>query len=311
MKRKSSLTLFSVCLGLCSLTPLQGATIYSTTFDQGYNHTYELAGQQGWVKDTTSSGGNGLITNFNGSTAAYVGLFDLQPPASWIYVWQPLNYTPVMGQTPVVNFSVVLSIIDSTTTDRDDFFWSVYNVQGDHLFTVDFDNKDLGIYYVLDGTNDWEYSGVTFTNDTTYTLQISLNFARNRWSAWLSNTNILSDLPITTTGAPLTLGDIDAVWAIYDEDYPGDNFMIFDNYQVVSEALVARPSLQVLNRAPNGDFSLRVSGQSGSRYAVEGSTNLVNWLPLQTNRISSVSFDYTDTGARALDRRFYRARQLP
>jgi len=150
-----------------------------------------------------------------------------------------------------------------------------------------------------------------FTNDVTYKLQLTLNFARNRWSAALDGTNILKDLPITTTNAPLTLGDIDAVWAVFDRAKPGDNYMVFDNYQVATEPLVARARVQALSRVTNGAFPLRVFGQSGSSYAVESSTNLVNWNPRETNIVIDTSFDYTDNKAGPQGRRFYRARLVP
>jgi hypothetical protein len=210
-----------------------------------------------------------------------------------------------------VKFSVDITIVDSTTTNRDDFFWSVYNINGDRLFTIDFDNNHLGIYYVLDGTNDWAYSGTPFENEVTYKLQVTMNFARNRWSAALAGTNIIKDLPITTAGAPLTLGDVDAVWAVYQRDTPGDNLMLFDNYQVVTEPLVARPTVQALGRVTNSVFPLRVFGQSGSSYAVETSTNLVNWMPRKTNIVIDTSFDYTDNVPGPQSRRFYRARLVP
>ena len=33
------------------------------------------------------------------------------------------------------------------------FYWSVYNINGSSLFTLDFYNGDLGIYYALNNTN--------------------------------------------------------------------------------------------------------------------------------------------------------------
>jgi hypothetical protein len=313
MTRLFRLTLLSLSLGWTGLQVASAAALYSTSFDQGYTNSYELAGQAGWIKDTASTGGNGLILNFNGSQAAYVGLFDLQPADDFISLWRPINHTPVLAQAPVVKFSVDLTIVDSTGTNnnRDDFFWSIYNMQGDRFFTVDFDNKDLGIYYVLDGTNDWVYSRTDFENDVTYKLQVTLDFARNRWSAALAGTNILKDLPITTTGAPLTLGDVDAVWAVFTRDKPGDNFMVFDNYQVVTEALVAQASVRAPGQLTNSTFPLRVFGQSGSSYAVETSTNLLNWIPRKTNIVIDTSFDYTDPVPGPQARRFYRARLVP
>ena len=65
MSRTFCLALLSLSLGLAGLLTSSAAILYSTQFDQGYDRRFELAGQQGWLKDTASEGGNGLITNFN------------------------------------------------------------------------------------------------------------------------------------------------------------------------------------------------------------------------------------------------------
>jgi hypothetical protein len=68
--------------------------------------------------------------------------------------------------------------------------------------------------------------------------------------------------------------------------------------------------LILLNRS-GGQTSLRLNGQSGSRFAIEASTNLINWTALKTNLVSDGTFDYVDTTATALARRLYRARWVP
>lgn len=59
---------------------------------------------------------------------------------------------------------------------------------------------------------------------------------------------------------------------------------------------------------PNGNFQFGVGGISGSNYAVQTSTNLVTWLPLQTN---PAAFIYTATNSTGDPPRFYRAVYLP
>ena len=76
-------------------------------------------------------------------------------------------------------------------------------------------------------------------------------------------------------------------------------FSIQTSYLVpVAGAVVGRPI-----RSSNG-VSITVSGQAGSTYVVQGSTDLVNWVSLDTN-ISPLL--YTDTNASRYKRRFYRA----
>ena len=54
----------------------------------------------------------------------------------------------------------------------------------------------------------------------------------------------------------------------------------------------------------NGQFQFRLTGTSGETYVLQGSTNLTNWTPLQTN--TTPLYDYTDPNTN-LHNRFYRA----
>ena len=289
--------------------------LFSTHFEvsEGYDAVYELIGQKGWVTtDGASYGGNGLLTNWLGSQAAFIGLFPLDPVADSLSVWQPINFAPLSAGKPLVTFKVNMSIIDSTTTNRDDFYWSVYNSAGLRLFTLDFYNVDLGIYYILDGTNDFAYTGYTFSNDVPYALTLTMDFARNSWSAALDKVLLLTNQPITTVNAIRDLGDIDAVWSVYTPSKPGDNFMAFDDYQVSAQALatpIAR--LDILAYNDNGRVALRLNGTSGARFAIETSTNWLQWTSLKTNTATDGSFDFVDTQSPRTATRFYRARLVP
>jgi beta-galactosidase len=56
----------------------------------------------------------------------------------------------------------------------------------------------------------------------------------------------------------------------------------------------------------NGLFSLLVSGQSGPDYAVQATTNLVNWNTLWITNSPPMPFGWVDTNTAAFPRRFYR-----
>jgi parallel beta-helix repeat protein len=62
----------------------------------------------------------------------------------------------------------------------------------------------------------------------------------------------------------------------------------------------------------NGTLGLRFSTPAGQRYAIEGSTNLVNWTPLVTNTVTANGLlSFTVTNLTSPPRGFYRARLLP
>jgi uncharacterized delta-60 repeat protein len=72
------------------------------------------------------------------------------------------------------------------------------------------------------------------------------------------------------------------------------------------------PPLLILNDGHFGfgasGFGFDVSGAAGQVVAVDGSSNLVNWLPLQTNTFGAGPWYFSDPGAKAKGRQFYRAR---
>jgi hypothetical protein len=280
------------------------ATIYSTGFEasDGYNTNLNLAGQKGWVQ--VGSGGNGLIADVLGpGQQAYIGFSPPAPNDDSLFVYRPINKA-----LPQVQFSVTMSVVDSTNSNWDEFDWSVFNQEGDFLFALGFNNRDWQIYYYLDGTNSWGSSSVEFVNGVAYLLRLDLDFTANRWSATLNGALLVTNLPITTIGSPLNLGDIDAGWIIYDPSAPGDNYMVFDDYLITGS--VPAPRLSLLGFwgvAP----VLRLSGTPDMAFAIEASTNLARWVPLKTNVTTGGYFDYVDNGAAGLPRRFYRGRWVP
>ncbi len=287
--------------------------LYFTHFEttNGFSLALPLIGQSGWTGQ--GNNGNGVTNNYviGQGQQAYVGhKFSL--PAEDVLAWRPLNFNPLAAGYPIVKFSVLMSIEDSNNNERDNFRWSVYNAAGVRLFTLDFDNFDLNIRYDLDDTNDLVVAGWTFDNSTDYELAVTMNFSANRWSATLNQAEIVSNQPITTTGAALTLGDIDAVWLPFYTNAPGNNFMLFDDYRVTAETIPVTPAqVQLLGRTTAGWDLLRVTGPDGLRWALEATTNLVTWTPVKTNLIFDGSFDVVDTTSAGLTRRFYRARHVP
>ncbi|MBE0541591.1 MAG: hypothetical protein IH623_09410 [Verrucomicrobia bacterium] len=321
MKSKR-LPMYSV--GLCILLtamlagprPASAATtnLFSTQFEpaEGYDIDFELVGQAGWLGE--GSGGNGLVTNFIAGQGqqAYIGFFAPETNDDSLFLWRPLNFAPLAAGLPIVKFSVLLSFVDSANDEYDNFLWSVYNHQTNRLFTLDFDNYFTDVSYQLDGTNTLVQTGISFNHDVAYLLTVTMNFAENRWNARLGNSLLATNQPITTTNAALTLGDVDAVWAVFEPERPGDNFMLFDNYQVSAQLpSPPPPQMQLLGRTGDGQILLRVSGQENMRFAVDATTNWTHWTALKTNLVSGAYFDYVDVSAPAFSQRFYRVRWVP
>jgi len=304
-----------ICWCLLSLASYVGAVqteVFSTRFEasEGYSTNAPLIRQNGWVGD--GSGGNGIVSEFfdGQGQQAYVGFFPPETNDDQLIVWRPVNYSPTNAS--LVQFSVLMAVVDSYNTNYDNFRWSMYNSRGDRLFSLDFDNYDLSVNYLLDGTNELVATDQYFSTDERHTLVVSMNFASNKWSATLDDLPVVTNKAITTTNALRDLGDVDAVWLVYDPAAPGDNYLLFDNYSITAELRPpAAPQLKLVERTPSGNVSLRLFGTSGLSFAVDASTNLASWTALKTNVLSGGYFDYLDTSATALNRRFYRARWVP
>lgn len=312
-------TLIVAGLLFARIAPVFAATtnVYFTQFEsvQGYNINLDLIGQAGWLG--SGSGGNGLLTNAipGQGQQAYIGFDAPNPSNKSLMIWKPIDFNPIAAGYPIVKFSTQMEIADSSANLWDIFRWSIYNMQGNRLFSLDFDNDFLDIAYLLDGTNQIVFTTNKFANATTYALTVTMNFASNHWSASLNNTLIATNKPITTTNAPLNLGDVDAVWLIKQlggTNAPGDNYMIFDNYTLTAETIPVPPAqVQFLGRTGEGWSLLRVNGQNDSRWSLDATTNLLNWTALKTNVVSGTFFDHVDSTSAGLPRRFYRARLVP
>jgi hypothetical protein len=296
--------------------------IYSTGFEgsQGFNSALDLEGQQGWL----GTGGNSVYDNGLTSEnyvpglgqSAYIGYRPLAVGESNLFVWYPLNVSPVASNTPIVKFSVAMRIVDSTfiNGEYDSFRWSVFNKDTNELFDLVFDNTDLSISYLLENSTVFVDTGQSFDNDVLYSLIITMDFGRNTWGATLENsatldkTTLVTGVPITTANSPLTLGDIDAVWLYTDPLAPGDNFMLFDNYKVTA---MPAPRLQSIAKV-NNQIRLSLTGEPNRPYALEANTNLANaldWTILQTNVTAlDGTTSFTNTLSPGFPHRFYRAR---
>ncbi len=292
------------------LNSAKAATVvYSTQFEagEGYSTNLDLIGQNGWQGE--GSGGNGIITSyFSGQgQQAYLGYSPPNAGDDFLVVWHPLDLSPFPTNTPIVRFSTLMAIGDSSNTNYDYFQWTVYNSLVQSLFTIEFDNFYTNVWYAL-GTN-FIPTGLQYSPDTPYTLQVMMDFSQNRWSATLSGVTLATNQPIAAPGVTLDLGDIDAAWLVYDTNAPGNNYMVFDNYLVTVESLPPPPAtLQTLGRTSDGWLLLRLFGPSGAAYAIDATSDLRLWTPLKTNVVTGGYFDLIDTTAPLYRNRFYRGR---
>jgi hypothetical protein len=211
-------------------------TLYYAGFEpgEGYTTTMPLAGQKTW--SISGVGQNGISFNEFGDNGyqAYLG-FSSTTFGDGCLLWPPVNHTPAINSRPVVIFSTYMQIVDSTNGRYDLFDWNFYNRNGDFLCSLEFDNFTTHIGYQLNDGAPTQYTGRNFNNGEIYYLEVTLNFASNRWSATLDGTPLIEGKAISTTTATLDLGDVDAGWFRVSGTF-GDNYMAFDDYWITAEA---------------------------------------------------------------------------
>lgn len=287
--------------------------VYWTGFDaaEGYDPGLPLRGQQGWEGE--GSGGNGLVEDFfeGWGQQAFVGYTAPAPKDEVLSLWRPLLAPAPDPARPIWKFSVWMQVVDSTNGEYDDFRWRAFNTEEQRLFGLDFENSTLNINYLLDDDEGFRWTGFTFDPDVIYLLEIWMNFARNNWQAVLNGQVVVDAQPITTTGARLDLSDMDAHWALRTKGAPGDNYLLFDEYQVTIEAAEQIPAtLEPVGLNANGEFQLYLHGERGRQFALEVTTDFNRWTALSTNRLDEGYWFFTDTTSSGQPRSFYRAREV-
>src|ERR1051325_1915102 len=139
--------------------------LYASSFEPAENFQlpWTLSGQSGWTG--YGKGGTGLVADhFWGlGNQGYVGYHPPLAGEDTISVYHPISFTPIDRSRSVVQFSVTFEIVDSTNGHFDDFRWSFYNLAGDRLFSIDFDNATQEINYSLD--NDQGFIPTRFNFD--------------------------------------------------------------------------------------------------------------------------------------------------
>lgn len=59
--------------------------------------------------------------------------------------------------------------------------------------------------------------------------------------------------------------------------------------------------------SPNGPFQIRLQGETGVTYRLEGSTNLLNWTSMITTNLTMDVWDWVDSPSPPMTQHFYRA----
>ena len=221
------------------------------------------AGTDGWISNDTTSGAQGILQDFVAELplgkTAYLG-FE-RPSSAFTTVARPVNYDPASGGTSRVEFESFLGVQDSTNGRTDRFFISFYDIGGDFLAAIVFDNTSAGAdtlrgQGMADGSVQSTPTGVPFARgDQTLgfvaiqILYTQIDLEHNTWSAQLDGVPLFTDAPFADPAlGPLTLGSVAAEWELdaLSPFFAGDNWLFVADWFVrtVPKESPRSPSIQ-------------------------------------------------------------------
>jgi len=115
---------------------------------------------------------------------------------------------------------------------------------------------------------------------------------------------------MTTTGARLDLSDLDAHWAVRTKGAPGDNYLLFDEYQGDHRTHRTHPAtIEPVGLNSKGEFELYLHGERGRRFSLDVTTDFRQWTSLGTKRLDEGYWFFTDTTSPGRPAASYRARE--
>jgi hypothetical protein len=290
--------LLTLAFFLAGHLPLSGGEAYFTGFENFAVGEDTIIGTDSWLGSYAGTKLHGVMNEAQHGVlgignAAFIGGFATTiaktASANAVFLRRPVNLDPVALNQEVATFSVVFGIKDSTTNRRDDFEFLIYNQAGALLAGLQFDNTTLDsltgkprrlIYRLSWNGTGFQYvlTSYNFLPETLETLRIRINYRTNRWTASLSDVPVFQDLPFHTGSATRNLGYVIAKMAVRSVTtttiLPGDNYMLFDDYTVRTDAL---GMALVVSRTATGGAMLTWNEEAGYTYQVEYSNDCQTW----------------------------------
>ncbi|MDA7493828.1 hypothetical protein N8587_03525 [Akkermansiaceae bacterium] len=315
-------------LVLLFLVPtIQGEILYDTDFDNFPIGANNWSGNDGWISNDTTSGAQAIDENVLPSLLKTATLGFAQPTSRFTFIALDLEYDHIASGKPVVEIDTLIGIEDSTNNRRDDFYFSIYNADGDRLASIRFDNENpdtpnsqFGIWRVND-TNQFD-TLFDFTLGELFNLVATVNLEENVWSASIDEIPIFENAQFSNTDAPLDFGFLAFEWelaSLAPYNY-GDNFLLVADLSIQSidkdsQSTGGMNRIEVTHQFdPIGGINLNWQTAIGWTDQVEYSDDLVTWfadLPGSTfeNLASPTGITFSQPKDPDEAYRFYRVRR--
>jgi hypothetical protein len=250
------------------------------------------------------------LTITENTTRQTVSLSDITPGATTEN--QTLTVTAVSSDTSLIPNPSVNYISANTTGSLS--FTPVHNADGMAIITVTVNdgqaqnNTVIRTFTVTVVTDSAHYSLINPLTNLVAMVGQTTTFNATATKAGLSyqwkfnGTNLAS-----ATGPALTLNKITTNQAGIYSVTAAYGSSSTSRAATLTVYATAAAKLAPATHA-SGQYALAVAGVPGYKYVVQASTNLVNWVPMQTN---TAPFMFVDTNAGKYRQRFYRSVYAP
>ena len=327
--------LFILAFLVSSCLRLWAGEVYFTGFENFVVGEDKIIGTDSWLGSYAGNRLHGVMSEAQHGVAgignaAFIGGFATTitktTSSNSVFVRRPVDLDPLALNQEVATFSVVFGIKDSTVARRDNFEFLIYNRSNVLLGGLQFDNSTLEginkprrLIYRLSwntSTSSMQYvlTSFNFLPETLENLEFRINYRTNRWTALLSDVPIFQDISFYTGTATKNFGYVIAKMAVATTTstsiLPGDNYMLFDDYSVRTDALSM--ALDV-TRTASGAAKLAWNEEAGYSYQVQYSSDCATWktdLAGSSHTATLTQFaTFIDPTPTIPQRRFYRIKR--
>jgi len=296
-----------------------GAPVFSTAFEmsEGFVSGSTIGGKSNWYASPgLPAAGNTIVSNGfsqlgvsgrgqQGRLSAGGGT-----GASYYELFQPVYYESQPGS--VLRMSMKLALTRSTNSRLDAFSIDIYNGEGYFVASLLFDEYYQAVYYGTAALQSYAYTGVTFQSHRVYSLEVTLHYESNTWSAKLDNNFLVSAQPIFAGASSLARDFGGFALSLYPSlpNLPGNGAFLFDDIlieQVQAGALSAPGGLTATAYGKSLVYLTWNDDLFADRYEIERSSNGVSgWTKIAT--VEEDQEYYVDSDLTKATRYYYRVR---
>lgn len=296
--RPSALARIAFCAGVAltaSVLAGSGGVLYDKGFENppfaagvGTVFSPKWVGTDGWTMVANPStvptascypfaGIDSNLVPAMGQTAA-LGYLGSQPPPNttqFIRVGRKVDTEPVVtSNLPIIDFYCQLGLTQSTNSHHDDFELLIYNWDEKVLggLTFDLTQGKLFRYDANEfntGSTDSPYTDTGLSlasNGTAVEVTMRINYKTNTWSATVGGVQVFNGAPFTrrpisgvASPAARTFGSVSARWYITTVGYPGNNWMLLDEWSINAYAEPSIPATASAGHAANATATIAVT----------------------------------------------------